>query len=240
MFKVAILGAVGLVVAGCGTAGRDQVAESRQAESTCLGVVIHNTSDAESVRGCRRFRGDVTIEGTSLKDMSALQNVEQISGTLLIVDNSALLSLDGLASLSQVENLVVTGNVALSSLRGLSHLVKAKGITIAASPSLKTLAGLESLSELDGLVVSNTGVTSLDAMARLTHVNDLVLTDNANLQNLSGLRELQRADNIDIERNPALNQMGPFTGLKSPCADGIVTSHWQPARAANAVLWNQV
>src|SRR5262249_26659485 len=89
-------------------------------------------------------------------------------------------------------------------IAGLRGLRAAAGVTIMGAPSLRTLEGLEELTEVRGVVIVGSGVTSLHGLEGLRSAQDVVIVDNPNLETLAGMSLHQPAWNLVVERKGAL------------------------------------
>ena len=224
--KFVAVGVVSLIGFGCGTQTSESSAVSRQGADSCATLVVHEAADVSRIANCRSVDGDVVIEGSSLANLHGLEGIQRISGSLVIAGNANLTSLDGLDSLNDVGFVVIADNATLNSVSSLRNLSHAKGTTIVASPALTSLHGLESLRSLEGLVLTNTNLKSIEGLSNLEQVGDLILADNPRLESLASLTRLQTVENLDIEHNQRLSIMGPFGAVSSPCTDGVVAAHW--------------
>jgi hypothetical protein len=74
--------------------------------------------------GCNNIEGDVQITGNDIVDLSGLNNITSISGSLYIQNNASLTNLEGLENLISVgEYLMIEDNPSLGSLSGLNNLI---------------------------------------------------------------------------------------------------------------------
>lgn len=147
--------------------------------------------------------GDLDI--TNRTSLAGFENVEVVTGTLTIVGNTRLTTLDGLEHLRAVKHLVIRENLALTSVEGLSGLRHAKTVTLEGNPRLRDLAGLDGLRRVDSLVVSKNGIYCTSGISRLREVRDVVITSNPRLISLQGLRGLESAQNVTITNNPRVS-----------------------------------
>jgi hypothetical protein len=192
---MALLGACGACVPEPGVDREPEV---------CEGYTIRHESDLAEMATCTRVEGSMMIDVDDMADLRALENVRSVSGTLTIAGCAGLTSLDGLARLKTVENLVVIMNPRLQDMEALRGLSGARGVTIMKNPALRNLEGLEGLTRLDGLVLEDNGCTELHGLENLTQVDELVVSGNQRLRSLAGLRNLAQARVLHVENNPAL------------------------------------
>jgi hypothetical protein len=182
---------------GCAAAPQSNAPVSSPASTpAALGVSTREHSPAI-------VEGDLDI--TNRTSLAGFENVEVVTGTLTIVGNTRLSTLDGLEHLRAVKHLVIRENLALTNVEGLSGLRHAKSITIAGNPRLRDLDGLGGLRSVDSLVVSKNGIYCTSGLAGLREARDVVITSNPRLISLQGLRGLQSADNVTIANNPRVS-----------------------------------
>jgi len=142
-----------------------------------------------------------------LINLEGLNNINSISGSLLIIGNTSLTSLSGLNGLTFIgEDLNIgvfgynwgawspLGNPELTNITALSNVSAIGGdILILANNNLSSIAGLESLTTVNGDIsfVSNSLLSSLSHLENLTYINgSLALTNNSFI-------DLEGLDNID-------------------------------------------
>ncbi len=123
--------------------------------------------------------GDFSIGNNSaLVDLTGLENLVFIGGTLAVNANPQLVNLRGLDSLRQVANqfsgVVIRGNPRLESLAGLAGLETRRiGILrILQNPALTTLTGLDSLRQVaqNMIIEGNAGLADLRGLTGLEYV----------------------------------------------------------------------
>ncbi len=129
------------------------------AEELSGDVVAAYPEDLDALQGVRRLEGTLTVTD-EVASLSALLNLEEIGGSLIIESTEKLKNLEGLGALERIGgDLVLSGNGGLSSLKGLEGLEELGGSLLipsakgAANPRLKTIAGLPALVRVNGSVV---------------------------------------------------------------------------------------
>ncbi len=168
---------------------------------TCGSVAFYTQSDVHQFPilhpNCDTVKGDVLIQGSDITDLSPLVQLKYIEGKLHITSNPRLKTLNGLDSLSYVEELRIEYNDSLENLMGLGGLVTAREIRIEANPELRSLHGLY----------------------RLEYVSLLKIYRNRRLKDLRGLDstvfDAQNRTRIEIVRNDSLES---FKGLENATA----------------------
>ncbi|HSA33337.1 MAG TPA: hypothetical protein P5077_06380 [bacterium] len=177
-----------------------------------------------------------------------LPRLSTVSGTLYLLNNRTLTSLDGTPSLSAVGRIILQENDALShiagttlpltylshlevrdnprfsSLRGLGTLVTAGTVILDDAPLLTSLEGLDMLSQATSLSIERCGIVSLNQLKRLYQLNgDLILRDNPALIHLSGPVPLSFIGGaLVIHRNPALIDLVGLPALRSAGAVSLM------------------
>ena len=139
---------------------------------TCTGdFEILSDDDLPQVAGCAVINGSLDIEGLTQTDLLALNHLENVTGSLLIMNNEVLQSTTGLDNLSSVgEDLLISFNDALMNVNGLNS-VQSVGNTLSLSNS-------SSLSDIQGL-------------SGLATVGSSILINNIPIDDLSGFANLQ-------------------------------------------------
>jgi hypothetical protein len=157
--------------------------------------------------GCSQIKGNVTIIGDDITDLSGLNGVTSIDGNLYIAGNPDLTSLSGLESLISIgESLFIEENPALTNLSGLDMLTSiGLSLMIYNNNTLSSLTGLESLSSIgQGLsIFSNNALLNIEGLGSLISLKgNLFIVQNQVLNSLTGL------DNINADSISTLNIAG--------------------------------
>ena len=163
---------------------------------------------------CTEIIGFVKIqesESESITNLSGLQNITSIGGSLLIDNNNSLTNLSGLDNLTSIRaSLTISNNDNLVSLTGLESLTEVDfdptidtisyadtGINIIDNESLINLSGLIGItSTSEDLIISrNNSLINLSGLDSLNYVNgDFQIEDNSNLMNISNLENLTKVN----------------------------------------------
>jgi hypothetical protein len=147
----------------------------------CTGATLQSDADAAAYAGCEAVTGDLRVVGSDFQDLTALERIRSVSGTLEIGDNAKLDDLTGLEHLTQVGRLVIRDNADLDDLRGL-----------------------EALERADQLTIVNNGLLDTSGLSGLRQVGTLTVSGNAKLVSLGGLDGVSRVHSLRIESNPRL------------------------------------
>ncbi|NQX82200.1 MAG: hypothetical protein HRT66_09445 [Flavobacteriaceae bacterium] len=161
---------------------------------------------------------------TDINDISALKSVSQLSGSLHILGNINLESLEGLDNITEVKELYILENNNLTSLIGLSGLTKVEGIlAVAYCPSLTSLSGLHNITNeapedvfTDAnngtmndivLIIENENLTNLEGLGGYKYIKQFGLSSNSKLTNLQALDSLEALGFWEINDNDALTSL---------------------------------
>lgn len=171
------------------------------ADSTCLAAAECSTSgtttiiasaDATALASCTTYSGSVAIQ-TSLstpKDSNGHQQIQidkiqKIDGNLTITDSSDLAQI-GFPALQEV-----AGLMSMSRLSGLAS-VNMPSLSIVQQMNLTALPVLQAVNfgsvgvtKARSILITNTGLTSLDGFNNLESVDALNINNNQALQNIT-------------------------------------------------------
>jgi len=181
----------------------------------------NDANDLAAISHCSSITGHVHISGTTLVDLTGLENLVDIGKDLLIGDNPSLTSLSGLDNLTEVgDGLFITNNYALPRLTGLGSLtILGEGMTIDGNIGLEDLIGLDSLTTIDEdvLVDDNAGLLSLTGTETLTSLGgSITIQDNPLLEDLDGFAGLTSvADDVYFKGNAALTDLFGLDGVST-------------------------
>lgn len=150
---------------------------------------------------CTEIEGTVTISGPDITDLRFLNTITNIDGSLNILDNDNLTTLDGLENITDVGGWLRIGNHdewpwGNNALKSISSLVSLKrvggGCIIGNNSTLTSLEGLDSLELIGGdLTIVNNPLKDLSGLGSLDSINgDLEITFNPSLKTFNGVEEL--------------------------------------------------
>lgn len=196
-----------------GDESESETGGSTECKASVTNLSINDTTDPASVECLTKVSGDLTIGPTSeLLDLAMLGELREVGGTLYIVGNLQLESLEGLAQLQKVGWLHVRRNGNLEDLGGLGKLVFADRISIINNDALISLAGLpEGLAPRTLDIAANDDLVDLDGLPAFVAAEsgvpiDVVIGDHVALTSVAGLASCCSAQPIALElsRNHAL------------------------------------
>lgn len=167
---------------------------------------------------CKTVKGDITISGSDITDLSPLKNIETITGKLTIQNNSSLPNLKGLEGLTGAQHLLIYTNDLLTDLSGLEGLTSVSGIIhVRYHKNLTSLKGFDNLATVGSVYVSNNDkLVNLTGLGSLETVSDLVSVSSCKaLVDLSGLTSLTAVKRIIIGENDLLTSLAGLEKLES-------------------------
>lgn len=188
-----------------------------------------------------RYTGDLGLFGNDMRDLSGLEALDSVAGTLRIFNFNELTDLSDLSELSYIKSLSIIDNPSLTTTAGMTDLrTIAADIEIRRNPALIDLRGFEvvkvcedvdvesneSLSSLTGLngleevlsleIQNNPKLTDLLPLKNLDQVFvNLNIGNNGELRSLLGLEFLTLVDNFNISGNALLTDLGSLQSLVS-------------------------
>lgn len=201
-------------------------------------VIIGNATnytdiiDLTPLSSINYISGSLTITGNeNLNSFQGLQNIMNIDGDklhiqnnptltslqgfnfstindLLIEDNDALTTLQGINNFTSISNLHITENDGLASLTGANNSISIEeDLRISKNNSLTSLQGIEvfNLSSQNDLhILDNDALTSLQGMEGITELRFLYIRYNDVLASLAQLENLTTVLDIMIDDNDSL------------------------------------
>jgi len=177
-----------------------------------------------SVKGCTEVTGDVRIEGTDARDLSELEGVRTIDGTLFIGGNSELRSLSGLEGLRSAHEVVIVNNPSLRNIDALSNVEQVERVSVAHNPELRVISGMDKVDRLQALLIMHNGTTRMSGFNGLVSAGDVTIADNPKLIYMTGLKQLTFVENLALDSNPRLAPVpGMFSNLSHVAATFLVS-----------------
>lgn len=159
---------------------------------------------AEMLDFCSDYPDGATVYSVSIDaaDSVDLSELSCLCGAtrMSVMNNELLTSTDGLLGLRYVEtSFYISGNSALASLQGLQSLTEVAGdesgpdgFYIGANTALDSLDGLSALQSVGGtLDISTNGISDLTGLDSLTYVGSLAITYGPALVSMQGLEGIQ-------------------------------------------------
>lgn len=182
--------------------------------TVCNGnVYLESQAEVDAFQGCDIIEGILLINGADIIDLSPLSTVKEIIGSLKIISNSSLTSLNGLNNLKKIGGLLIFDNPLLESLIPLGNIQgdNLEFVNIYLNQSLLNLQGLEGIKCTNDItsIQNNSNLQSLKGLENLRTVRDrLVIQDNPSLINLDVLENLDSVYSyFSIQNNYSLNDI---------------------------------
>src|SRR5450432_3924225 len=92
------------------SASTARVARLNEAPAQCAGGVINTADDAARFAGCTSIKGDLEIANSDLTNLSSLESLKSVSGSLIIANNPKLISLHALNGLQRAGSVRIRNN----------------------------------------------------------------------------------------------------------------------------------
>lgn len=168
--------------------------------------------------------GALFLEGTSVSDLSALEQLRVIggqvartgnvlsleTGSLSLIANRSLVDLQGLESVRGVDALLIVDSPSLQSLSGIVLEPELTAVNLSDAPELVDLSALSPLVNVISLTLSGLGVADLSALSSLQTAELIGIHGNPALVDASGLATLVRAASVAFSQNAALRRLPSF------------------------------
>ena len=164
------------------------------------------SSDASSLASCTTYSGSVAIPtGLTVPELE-VSGVQEITGNLTVTNAAQLTSLT-FSNLASVGGIELYGLTVLSTL-SMPRLTTVGQLNFTALPALQSLSfGGTGVTQADSVLITNTGLSSLQGINNLQSVTAFNINNNQALQNIS-LQVTSIKGSLDIEAND-----GYITGL---------------------------
>lgn len=191
----------------------------------CPGGVVRTPEQAAGFYGCESITGDLRIEGSELVELGTFATLTEVTGTVSVVDNAKLRSLDGFEQLSAVGSLRIAGNPKLESVSSLDALTLAPNVEIAENPRLVDLRGLDGVEQVGTLIIrGNRRLLSLTGLENLRQARSLEVSENPRLcAKLGLLPKLSEVRELSVTRNFGLSS-GDLADLRARVRRGSATA----------------
>ncbi|MBN8681296.1 MAG: hypothetical protein J0L99_01525 [Chitinophagales bacterium] len=161
---------------------------------------------------------NLSITGNAISNLNGLNNLQTVSTSLGIGNNPNLNDLTALSMLQSAGNIAIVDNDALVSLNGLDALtnITNDGLYFQYNNSLTDLTALDGLLALPGglYLEDNDALQNLQGLHHIQSIGYLTIQGNAILPNLNGLNQLgSTAGGIFIIDNPILSDLTALSNL---------------------------
>lgn len=133
---------------------------------------------------------------------------------VVIEDNDALQSLEGLGQISNPFKIKVSNNNTLPNLNGLQHQDSIDWLFILENDDLVNLEGLKQGSQIGWLhIENNNGLVTLNGLDSVANIENLSIISNNNLQDITSLPLY--TSSLSIYDNDSLIGLSAFEGITS-------------------------
>jgi hypothetical protein len=204
-----------LIVQGADITNLDSLAQITSCESLILGESAAGNPLLSNIDGLSNIT-NISVElrlmgNDALSSIAALSFENTFIDGVYIIDNDALLSLEGLENLDTLNILSIKENDALIDLNGLNNLsLIYLYIIIENNDALLNLSGLDSLTTISDhlYIVGNEVLSNIDALSNVTTLYAILkINDNAQLSDLNGLDNVDANTPVSVEvlNNPILS-----------------------------------
>ncbi len=197
----------------CNSLYADLLAAAQCSNSATLTITA--SADASGLSSCTTYSGSVAIPtGLSVPvdpnghQQLSVDGVQVITGNLTVT-NAIMLSSLSFGDLSSVGGFELGGLTVLSEL-SMPQLTKVDQLNFTALPALQQLSfGGTGVTQASSILITNTGLSSLQGINNLQQVDFFNVNNNPSLQNIS-LQVTSIKNSLDIEAND-----GYVTGLQT-------------------------
>lgn len=181
--------------------------------------------------GCTEIEGKVEVNGEDITNFSGLNAVTQIGGDLFIGTffyggNFALQNLSGLENLNYLGgSLRILSNPVLTSITGLQNLTSIGSNLEVSNNPINSFIGLDNVTSVGGrLIISSMNtITDLSGLESITSIGDRIsITENDALTSLSGLDNLVSiGGGIEISVNKSLISLNGIDNIAAGTIDDL-------------------
>lgn len=197
------------------------------------GLRVRRNPSLRSLRALSQLRFVGESAPLWLQELPALQDLQGVSDAAhafdgLIVEDTGLTDLRGLAGLESLTTLRIRGNARLTSLLGLGGIRTLEGnLGLEHNPELLDISALSRLSTVSGIsIIGNARLPTAAPLSGLTgSVRALTVSDNPELLRLPQLDAVDEVTSIEVRGNAALVEL---TGLGSVTRVGEVKIYDNP------------
>ncbi|HAT66339.1 MAG TPA: hypothetical protein DCS66_17380 [Flavobacteriaceae bacterium] len=149
--------------------------------------------------------GDLVLSNLQLEDFNELDGLEDINGSLYILNNSFVQDISVFSEINILQDLYLLGCPNLSNLYGLENI--------------QIVGGTLRIGLMDQL-------TDLSIFSNLLYAGNLDIYENINLQSLSGLENLQQIDQtLQMLTNPVLSNIDALNNVSTSEVAEVVLAY---------------
>ena len=174
-------------------------------------TTITASADATALASCTTFSGSVAIQtdlstplDTNGHQQIQVDNLQKIDGNLTITGVSALTQV-AFTSLAEVTGGVIIGLLSALAILDLPTISRVKQLNLTALPVLQQLKfGTVGVTKAQSILITNTGLSSLDGLNNLESVDSLDINNNQALQNITMKKVTNISKSLSIVDNNGL------------------------------------
>lgn len=163
--------------------------------------------------------GKLRIEGTEkLINLEGLNNVTEVNGEMLIVDNLILENIGALNNINTINGwLGIISNNKISSIQGFDSLTTVEFIQINENESIKSVDAFNTVEEIESFVFSsNKQIEFIGGFANLKSINRLFIENNEGNFTVDAFHEIiEFTDSFLISQNAGLTEIIGFEKIEA-------------------------
>jgi chitodextrinase len=195
--------------------------------TTTVGSInIHDNPELSSAGlGSIETIYDLRVSGNP--KLSSLSNFDSLKSLrFLLIHNTAITTIDGFSSLTEIVQFSLDSNPNLVDLRGFATVQRLGVVNISNNAKLQSIGGFPMFNEMIAppgagssrviRVDRNPMLTSMEAFSNIQTLDNLIIENNAALKNVDGFRGLQRLPGrlyFNVINNPSLENLDGFSNL---------------------------
>jgi|GEM_PF-4792817 len=166
-----------------------------------LTITGSSITDITGLNQITTVNGALTIANTTISNGNIFNNLTQVSGNIAIQSNSNLTTLSGFNALVNTgDTLQIADNQNITSITGFSNLVTVTGnlSILSTSTTLATtnISGFSNVQSVGYLLIRRTPLTNLSQLSSLTTIlRGLSIDNNPNLTSIASLSSVTNAVN---------------------------------------------
>ncbi len=188
------------------TACRSSIFEGDVILKTQNDVITFGNTCYTGVDGLLQIGSYISTDPNSITDLTPLRSIIR-ANNVHIVNNQSLKTLSGLENIRDIsESILVYGNPKIRSLSVFRNITNDHvALTIYENESITGLDGLQGIREFHNVdIVNNKSLLDLYALENATRMSCLYIENNKTLTSLNGLENLESVNCLYIWSNPLL------------------------------------
>jgi hypothetical protein len=178
-------------------------------------VIAFGNTCYTGVDGMLQIGAFISTDPNAITDLTPLRSIIR-ANSVHIVNNQSLISLSGLENIRDIsESILVYGNPKIRSLSVFRNVKNDHiALTVYENESLTGLEGLQGIREFHNVdIVNNKSLQDLYALENATRMSCLYIENNKMLTSLAGLEKVDHVNCIYIWSNPVLTDFCAISKL---------------------------